>query len=61
MLLSSALCLLVENGPYSTVDGRCLIAVTNMLRALVLGGVHGVMHQRVCVEYRQTWSEFSEL
>ena len=28
-----------NNGPYSTVDGRRLIAVANTLRALVLGGV----------------------
>ena len=40
MLLSVTLCLQWNNGPYSTVDGRRLIAVANTLRALVLGGVH---------------------
>jgi len=45
-VLSVALCLQWNNGPYSTVDGRRLIAVANRLRALVLGGVHWTVASR---------------
>jgi len=40
MIVSLALCLQWNNGLYSTVGGRRLVAVANTLRALVLGGVH---------------------
>ena len=49
MLLSVALRLQWKNGPYSAVDGRRLIAVTNTLRALVLGGVHSTVASRANV------------
>ena len=35
-----------NNGPYSTVDGRRLIAVANTLRALVLGGALNCLRGR---------------
>ena len=57
-LLFVALCLQWNNVPYSTVDGRRLVVVTNTLCVLVLSGVHC---QRICNEYRQALSEFSEL
>jgi len=49
MLLSVALRLQWKNGPYSAVDGRRLTAVTNTLRALVLGGVHSTVASRANV------------
>ena len=39
-LLSYLLHCVYSGVPYSTVDGRCLVAVANTLRALVVGGVH---------------------
>jgi len=37
------------NGPYSTIDGRRLVAVANTLRALVLRGVHATVESRANV------------
>ena len=48
-LLFVALCLKWNNGPYSTVDGRRLIAVKNNLHVLVLSGVHSTVASRAIV------------